>query len=183
MQDLLKLKKIFGNESKVELFSESLSTEIKRDQFKRGERNEICFNPELNIESDENWTMWGADKVYIKNFKKFCKVFNIDRVETFARAKLIGELNEYGNSKLWKRMVSKQEIEFGRRFKYVFYSKDKKLSFTSSAFNVSDDGCSCYFHYFGVTAELSRALKTFFYFVSTDKDAEFEYCWNGRNYI
>ena len=98
----------------------------------------------------DEYLQFGADKAGIKDFNDFCVSLNIDPNQLPHR-----ESN-------------------GR---YDFYSRDKKLMFTSSSRSTK----SGYFHYFGVTGNRENVLRA--YELLTTNGFYEDISWGGRDFI
>jgi hypothetical protein len=173
-----KLFSIFGSD--VEIYHKE-HNDILRTRYML-----LNFDKDLlDIGSDENWTSYGFDKFRVKDLKEMTKIFDIDYEKMLNRASLIKEIKKLQDKKIKYDKnsgieVNRYSLEYQNieRLAYTFYSEDKKLTFTASEFYIDDSG-GCYFHYFGCSAEFSKALKTFLYLYEDSAGC----CWNGRDYI
>jgi hypothetical protein len=95
----------------------------------------------------------------VDNFWRFCKELNIDAKENMLR--IIQELST----------IPREELAF---YRYHFYSRDEKLTFTCK--NIGD-----YMHYFGITGDANEIVKAFDIFQNRCKSDES--CWGGRDFI
>ena len=177
-----KLENYTFGDTEIAKGCKTLTDVMRKNQYKE---ESFMYQPFLDIGEDEIWQKWGADKVYIKNVKEFCKVFDIDYEELKGRVKLTDELRTVGfSSNIYiTGLLSSAEKDLKyAKFKYVFYSRDNKLELTTSMFSFDEEGKGAYVSYLGVTAELSRAIKTMLYFAENCEEDE-DKCWGIRDFI
>jgi hypothetical protein len=114
--------------------------------MKEDHRN--CFDYLSNLDSEcDTYLQFGADKCEVDNFDEFCEDLNIDIKENLLE--IIKEQRHHIES---IRNGSTNKYDY--RPTYVFYSKDKKITFTCSK-------AGNYMHYFGITGESNKILDAF----------------------
>ena len=122
------------------------------------------YYAELDPECEE-YLQFGADKCDVDNFDEFCEELNIDIKENLIR--IIKEQKTYIEN-INNETINKHKPT------YVFYSRDKKITFTCS--NPGN-----YMHYFGITGEYNKILEAFKIF---EKKCKYEeVCFGSRDYI
>jgi len=137
------------------------------------------FNKEMNVDTQkyfdeyyaeldsecEEYLQFGADKCNVDNFDEFCEELNIDIKENLIR--IIKEQKKY---------IENINNETIKQYKptYVFYSKDKKITFAC----LHPDN---YMHYFGITGEYNKILDAFKIFEK--KCNYYEVSFGSRDYI
>ena len=120
----------------------------------------------LDNDIDE-YLEFGADKCSVDNFDEFCEELNIDMKENLLR--IIEEQKGHIENVRSDKVSKYEYIPI-----YVFYSRDKKITFTCSRPGE-------YMHYFGITGESNKILEAFKIFKKrcTYDDA----CFGARDYI
>ena len=137
------LKRFNINEEQFLEIKESVTSFMKKYFNKELDINSLKYfdyYSELDSECGE-YLQFGADKCSVNNFDEFCEELNIDIKENLIR--IIKEQ---------KRYIENINNEKTNQYKptYVFYSRDKKITFT--CFNPGN-----YMHYFGITGEYNNS--------------------------
>jgi len=115
-----------------------------------------CYDYLEFLDSNHNkYLQFGADKCEVDDFIEFCKELNIDYEENI-------------------KLIKKNKKENNDIYKYHFFSRDKKITFSCSNYDN-------YMHYFGITGESSEIIKIFEIFNRRCKYTEI--CFGGRDYI
>ncbi len=122
-----------------------------------------------DLDSDcEEYLQFGADKCDVDNFDEFCEELNVDIKENL--------LEIIQKQKHFIEDIKDGKIKdlYDYRPVYLFYSRDKKITFTCSR-------PGNYMHYFGITGESNKILEAFKIFKKrcTYDDA----CFGARDYI
>ena len=115
----------------------------------------------------EEYLQFGADKCDVDNFDEFCEELNVDIKENLLE--IIKKQNRY-----IEEIKNGKINRYDYRPVYLFYSRDKKITFTCSK-------PGNYMHYFGITGESNKILEAFKIFKKrcTYDDA----CFGARDYI
>jgi len=100
----------------------------------------------LDNDIDE-YLEFGADKCSVDNFDEFCEELNIDMKENLLR--IIEEQKSHIENVRSDKVSKYEYIPI-----YVFYSRDKKITFTCSRPGE-------YMHYFGITGESNKIIDAF----------------------
>jgi len=120
----------------------------------------------LDNDIDE-YLEFGADKCSVDNFDEFCEELNIDMKENLLR--IIEEQKSHIENVRSDKVSKYEYIPI-----YVFYSRDKKITFTCSRPGE-------YMHYFGITGESNKIIDAFTIF---KKRCEYEDAsFGGRDFI
>lgn len=122
---------------------------------------------DLDCECEE-YLQFGADKCDVDNFDEFCEELNVDIKENLL------EIIKKQNYFIEDIKDGKIKYLYDYRPVYLFYSRDKKITFTCSR-------PGNYMHYFGITGEANKILEAFKIFKKrcTYDDA----CFGCRDYI
>jgi hypothetical protein len=130
-------------------------------------RKFFSYYRDLDCECEE-YLQFGADKCDVDNFDEFCEELNVDIKENLL------EIIKKQNYFIEDIKDGKIKYLYDYRPVYLFYSRDKKITFTCSR-------PGNYMHYFGITGESNKILEAFKIFKKrcTYDDA----CFGCRDYI
>jgi hypothetical protein len=133
------------------------------------EGSQKYFSYYSDLDSDcEEYLQFGADKCDVDNFDEFCEDLNVDIKENL--------LEIIQNQKHYIEDMKYGKIKNLYEYKpvYLFYSRDKKITFTCS--NPGN-----YMHYFGITGESNKILEAFKIFKK--RCTYDEACFGSRDFI
>ena len=109
-------------------------------------RKFFSYYSDLDSECEE-YLQFGADKCDVDNFDEFCEELNVDIKENL--------LEIIKNQRRYIEEIKDGKINrYDYRPVYLFYSRDKKITFTCSK-------PGNYMHYFGITGESNKILEAF----------------------
>jgi len=130
-------------------------------------RKFFSYYSDLDSECEE-YLQFGADKCDVDNFDEFCEELNVDIKENLL------EIIKKQNRFIEEIKDGKIKYLYDYRPVYLFYSRDKKITFTCSR-------PGNYMHYFGITGESNKILEAFKIFKKrcTYDDA----CFGARDFI
>jgi len=172
----IKMKDLLENKNNITKFIKNFS---KEREMNSSEYNKIKISyPYLDVLdlSYDEYIEFGADKCEINNFREFCNEINVDFEENMVRCS--------EEKKQLKKIHKQKGNIYSFNYRYHFYSRDKKLTFTCSNINESydeeNDEHRDYLHYFGLTGEFEVALNAFKKFYKRADYAELSF---GREYI
>lgn len=130
-------------------------------------RNFFRYYSDLDSDCEE-YLQFGADKCDVDNFDEFCEDLDVDIKENLL------EIIKKQNRFIEEIKDGKIKYLYDYRPTYLFYSRDKKITFTCSK-------PGNYMHYFGITGESNKILEAFKIFKKrcTYDDA----CFGARDFI
>jgi hypothetical protein len=172
----IKMKDLMENKNNLTKFIKNFSKkrEMNNSEYKQVKKS-YPYLDVLDLSHDE-YIEFGADKCEINNLKEFCNEINVDFEENMVRcSEEKKQLQKYHNEK---------GNIYSLNYRYHFYSRDKKITFTCSSINQSydeeNDEHRDYLHYFGLTGEFEATLIAFKQFYKRANYAELSF---GREYI